>query len=188
MNNKPDHYYIQQTLAGNTRAFSNLVLKYQNMVFTIALKMVKNREQAEDVAQEAFVKCYQSLKNFKGSSKFSTWLYRITYNHCLDTLKKKANTFFHDSITEEKVFNKIDDTKTGLDIVVTQEQHKFVHNAIKKLPESDQLLITLYYFDELSVKEIAKIVGLKENNIKIRLHRVRAKLVSLLKPSEALFK
>ena len=77
MNTKPDEYYIKQTLSGNVNAFAILVERYKNMVYTLSIKIVKNKEEAEEISQDAFVKAYKSLKNFKGESKFSTWVYKI---------------------------------------------------------------------------------------------------------------
>jgi RNA polymerase sigma-70 factor (ECF subfamily) len=88
MSTKPDEYYIQQTLNGNVNAYTFLVEKYKYMVFTLAIRIVKNREQAEEVAQDVFVKAFKNLKNFKGDSKFSTWIYKIAYYASLDDLKR----------------------------------------------------------------------------------------------------
>jgi RNA polymerase sigma-70 factor (ECF subfamily) len=178
-----DHNYITQIANGNTQAFAHLVNKYQHMVFTIALKVMGNREEAEDVAQEAFVKCYQSLSKFKGDAKFSTWLYRITYNHCLDKVKSNKRKGY--SIQVDEVYDLQSDAENTYTIIESKEQQEVLQKAIKKLPEADQLLITLYYFEELSIKEIAQIVAIKENNIKIKLHRIRAKLHDILQPAKS---
>ncbi len=187
MTNQPDHYYINQILEGNSNAFSFLVGKYENMVFTIALKVMGNREEAEDVAQEAFVKCYQSLKRFKGSSKFSTWLYRIAYNHGLDKLKEKKRKGFTYDIEEVPIVED-EDTYNVLAQIDEEERNVILKTAIKKLPKEDQILVTLFYFEELSIKEIAKVIGIKENNVKIKLHRLRSKLYKTLRTSESFLK
>jgi RNA polymerase sigma-70 factor (ECF subfamily) len=83
-----DKVYINKILNGNTNAFTVLVYRYKDLVFTLALRMVKNREEAEEVSQDTFIKVYNSLNRFKGDSKFSTWIYRVAYNTCLDRLKK----------------------------------------------------------------------------------------------------
>ena len=83
-----DQHYINQIIEGNTNAFSVLVNQYKDLVFTLAYKMLKNREDAEEVSQDVFIKIFKSLNKFKGDSKFSTWIYKITYNTCLDYLKK----------------------------------------------------------------------------------------------------
>ena len=88
MNTTNDQYYITQTLQGNTQAYANLVTKYQNYVFTILIRMLKNREEAEEVAQDTFVKAFEALSTFRGESKFSSWLYSIAYRKALDTIRK----------------------------------------------------------------------------------------------------
>ena len=93
-----DQHYIDKILQGETNAFAVLVDRYKNMIFTLALKMVKNREEAEEVAQDTFIKAYSSLNKFKGDSKFSTWIYRVAYNTCLDRLKKNKKEDLNISI------------------------------------------------------------------------------------------
>ena len=83
-----DEKIINQIIAGDSNAFSVLVDRYKDLVFTLSLKMLKNREEAEEVAQDTFIKVFKSLSKFKGDSKFSTWIYKVTYNSCLDRLKK----------------------------------------------------------------------------------------------------
>lgn len=92
-----DQHYIHQIIGGNTSAFSILVNQYKDLVFTLSYKMLKNKEEAEEVSQDTFVKIFNSLNKFKGESKFSTWIYKITYNTCLDRLKKskKENTVLY---------------------------------------------------------------------------------------------
>lgn len=84
-----DQHYINLIIDGDTNAFAVLVNRYKDLVFTLALRMLKNREEAEEVSQDAFIKAYKSLNKFKGDSKFSTWIYKITYNTSLDRIKKK---------------------------------------------------------------------------------------------------
>ena len=84
-----DQHYINLVIGGDTHAFAVLVDRYKNLVFTLSLKMLQNREEAEEVSQDAFIKVYKSLPKFKSESKFSTWLYKVTYNTCLDRLRSK---------------------------------------------------------------------------------------------------
>ena len=88
MDKLSDQHYINQIIQGNTNVFGVLVDRYKEMIFTLALKMIKNREEAEEISQDTFIKIYNSLNKFKGDSKFSTWIYKIAYNTCLDRLKK----------------------------------------------------------------------------------------------------
>jgi RNA polymerase sigma-70 factor (ECF subfamily) len=93
MNKADDAYYIEAVRKGNLAAFSVLVEKYQNMVYTLALKLLKKPEEAEEMAQDTFVKAYQKLYSYEGKSKFSTWLYSITYNACISELRKRRIEF-----------------------------------------------------------------------------------------------
>ena len=93
MANLTDEHYIEKTLKGDANAFAYLIDRYKDMVFTLAIKMVKSREEAEEVSQDSFIKAFRSLDKFKGDSKFSTWLYKIVYNNCMDLVKKKARRY-----------------------------------------------------------------------------------------------
>ena len=178
--NTNDQVYINRILDGDTNAFAVLVDRYKDLVYTLAMRMMKNREEAEEVAQDAFIKTYKSLDKFKGESKFSTWIYRVAYNTCLDRLKKNKrtqNTVTIDEYTEHQV-KTIDN---ALDKIEASEKKEAIQQCIELLPSDDSFLLTLYYFEELSLEEIGKIVGLKPNNVKVKLFRSRKKLATILK-------
>jgi len=180
MNPSTDQYYIEKTLKGDSRAYASLVEKYKDFVFTIVFRIVKVREEAEEVAQDSFIKAYESLASYRGESKFSSWLYSIAYRKALDALRKnkkyKASELIED-ITEGDV----ETIDNALHYLEDQERKKAIQDCILKLPESDAAIITFYYFEELSVREIAEVTKLTEDNIKVKLHRSRKKLFSLLK-------
>lgn len=180
MTTNKDQYYITQVLEGNTNAFGVLVDQYKDLVFTLALRMLKNREEAEEVSQDTFIKVYKSLKNFKGDSKFSTWIYKVTYNTCLDRLKKNKRQQQEVSIDEftEKHVKTIDN---ALEIMVEAERLQAIQDCINLLPSEDGFLLTLYYFEDQSLAEISKIVGISANHVKVKLYRSRQKLASILK-------
>lgn len=180
MTKTDDQYYITKIVAGDTKAFAVLVERYKDLVFTLALRMLKNREEAEEVAQDTFIKVFKSLSKFKGDSKFSTWIYRITYNSCLDVLKKYKQEYpmvAIDEFTERQVAN----LDNAFDALAEKEQRQTIDDCLQRLPKEDSFLLTLYYFEEQSLDEIAKIVGLTANNVKVKLFRGRKKLASLLK-------
>lgn len=177
---KEDQYFLDQVIGGDAGAFAALVDRYKNMIFTLALKMIRNREEAEEIAQDTFIKAYKSLHSFKGKSKFSTWLYRIGYNLCLDHLKKMKKVSGTIALEEmplyfERSFVDLADTENGQDI------NQQVQYCLEKLPADDAFLITLYYYDDLSLGEIAAVMDSNANQIKVRLFRIRKKLASLLK-------
>ena len=180
MNPSTDQYFIDLCLKGDTNSFGTLVERYQDFVFTIAFRIVKTREEAEEVAQDTFIKAYESLSKYRGESKFSSWLYSIAYRKALDSLRKnkkyKASELI-DDITEGDA-NEIDN---ALQYLQNEERKKAIQDCILKLPEDDAAIITLYYFEEQSVREISGITGLSEDNIKVKLYRSRKKLFGLLK-------
>ncbi|WP_299525154.1 sigma-70 family RNA polymerase sigma factor [uncultured Lutibacter sp.] len=180
MNTKPDEYYIEQTLNGNVNAFAFLVEKYKHMVYTLAIRIVKNKEEAEEVAQDSFVKAFKNLEKFKGESKFSTWLYKIAYYGSLDVLKKNKRFVNSENIDD---FNEGDlgNMQDALEYLHEKERKKVINDALLKLNEDERIILTLYYFEDLPVKEISKVVNLSEDNIKTKLFRSRKKLTTILK-------
>ena len=145
------------------------------MVFSICLRVLTNAEDAEDAAQESFLKAFRQLDSFKGISKFSTWLYTITYRICVSRLKENnLETTEIDDELVECLPNTVQ--QEPFDSLNAIETTQFVKEAISKLPRVDALIITLYYMDENSVKEIVEITGLSESNVKIKLFRARKEL------------
>lgn len=143
MNKTDDIYYIVAVRNGNVQAFSFLVEKYQKLVYTLALKLLKKPEEAEEMAQDTFIKAFQKLDSYEGKSKFSTWLYSITYNACISELRKRRIEFksLDDrQITdqdEQKMHDYYRETRK-------EDQEKYLNLALEKLPEDDQVLVTLY--------------------------------------------
>lgn len=177
---KEEQDYIDRILKGDTAAFSILVDQYKTLVFTLALRMLKNREEAEEIAQDTFIKIFKSLSKFKGDAKLSSWIYRVTYNTCLDSLKKRKkeyNTVAIDEYTEHQVKT----VDNALDKLEASERKQAIKECIERLPGEDSFLMTLYYFEELSLEEISKIVELTPNNVKVKLFRSRKKLATILK-------
>lgn len=177
---KEDQYYINLILSGNTNSFATLVDRYKDLVYTLAIKMLNNKEEAEEIAQDTFIKAYNSLYKFKGESKFSTWLYKITYNTCLDALKKKKkqnNVTYIEDFSEhqtkalETIFDSLDE----------KERNKAIQDCVAQLPQDEAFLLTLYYFDDQSIEEVAKIMNISTDNVKVKLFRTRKKLASILK-------
>jgi len=175
MDNNSDQIYIDKVLQGDTNAFAYLINKYKDMVYTIAIKIVKSHEDAEEVAQDSFLKAYEKLDSFKGNSKFSTWLYTIAYRNSITKIRKKKvatsdiDEYVMDNYSEGSEFPQLEAIKNG-------EQQKYVREAIGRLPEKDALLITLFYMNESSVEEIEQITNLTQSNIKVKLFRARKKL------------
>jgi RNA polymerase sigma factor (sigma-70 family) len=170
-----DNHYIDCVLNGDVAAYAMLVAKHKNLVFSIALKILNSREDAEEVSQDCFLKVFQALKTFERKSKFSTWLYRIVYNAAISKTRKKKleqvpmDNYVIDNYTE-------DDMTPGIDEIDPEEQKLMIERAMERLTNDDQLLITLFYKSENSIEEISNITGLSMSNVKVRLHRIRKKL------------
>lgn len=175
MDKNSDQIYIDKVLQGDTNAFAYLINKYKDMAYTIAIKIVKSHEDAEEVAQDSFLKAYEKLDSFKGNSKFSTWLYTIVYRNSITKIRKKKvatsdiDDYVMDNYSEGSDFPQIEAIKNG-------EQQKYVREAINRLPEKDAILITLFYMNESSIEEIEQITSLTQTNIKVKLFRARKKL------------
>jgi RNA polymerase sigma factor (sigma-70 family) len=170
-----DNYYIDQILKGDRNVFTVLVDRHKRMVYTFALKMVRVPEDAEEIAHDAFVKAYQSLGSFKKESKFATWLYRIVFNESVSHLrKKKLETL---SVDEPRFhYLEASETESFIKVLNDREQKTILLGAIDKLPDDERSLITLFYLQECSIKEIVEITGLSESNVKIKLYRARKRL------------
>ena len=175
-----DQDYIEQIRSGNVNAYAALVTKYQRMIFTLSLRMVGNREDAEEVSQDTFVKAYKALDTFKGTSKFSTWLYRIVYNTSLDYIKKNKRIILSEHIDEINEAD-IGSMQNALTYIEAKEKKQMIEKALLQLPEEERVLLTLFYFEELSLKEISEIMKISYDNVKIKLYRSRKKLYHILK-------
>src|SRR5438270_8162428 len=167
---------ISQVLQGDSAAYASLVQRYQNFVFTIVLRYVKSREDAEEVAQDVFVKAYRSLADFKGASKFSTWLYTIATTTSITALRKKKLEV--QSLDNENVFERADRIDSGVNANMIEQKSRvaMVNNAIQLLSADDAQVITLFYKGEQTLEEIAQVMGKEVNAVKVQLHRARTRL------------
>ena len=171
-----DNELISRVLNGDQQAYAGLVSRYQTYVFTLALRVVKSREDAEEVAQDSFIKAYKYLADFKGASKFSTWLYTIVNNTAISFLRKKKVEIH--SLDNEKVFEVADSKESGMGANLIEQKSKMamVNQAISMLNPDDAQIITLFYKAEQSLDETAQILGIEINATKVRLYRARTRL------------
>ena len=175
-NKTSDIELIKQVLAGDQGSYPELVRRHQRFVFTLALRFTKNREDAEEIAQDCFVKAYRSLNSFQQTAKFSTWLYTIVYTTSMTFLrKKKLDT---DSIDSEgsqiQLENHVSDFRS--DQVEQKSKYAYLTMAINQLLPDDAAIITLFYKGEQSLEEVAKAMGMESNTVKVKLHRARHRL------------
>ncbi|MCD4790471.1 MAG: RNA polymerase sigma factor [Bacteroidales bacterium] len=175
MKYQSDSFYIDKILEGDVSAYSMIVDRHKDMVFTVALRIVRNREDAEEIAQDTFVKVYQSLKSFKKESKFSTWLYRIVYNTAISKTRKRQleTTDMEYEIIENYT---LDNIKEDVNRLEYDEQKNLINKVIEKLSPEESTLINLFYLKEYSTEEISKIMNLSKANVKVKLHRIRKRL------------
>jgi RNA polymerase sigma-70 factor (ECF subfamily) len=171
-----DNELISKVLGGDQQAYAALVDRYKSYVFTLAFRFTKNREDAEEVSQDIFIKAYRALADFRGASKFSTWLYTIVNTTCITFLRKKRLEVH--SLDNEKVFEVADSQDSGFraNLVEQKSRIAMVNQAIALLSTDDAEIITLFYKGEQTLEEIARVLGIESNAVKVRLHRARTRL------------
>jgi len=171
-----DQDLISAVLAGNTTVYAELVKRHERFVFTLALRFVKKREDAEEVAQDCFVKAYRSLGTFSHNSKFSTWLYTITYTTAMSFLRKKQ--LDTQSIDDEATGIQLENQVSSYDAneIERKSAYVYLNQAIALLLPDDAAIITLFYQGEQSLEEISQVLKMEPNTIKVKLHRARARL------------
>lgn len=176
---------IKKCIKGDIDAFEKLIANYEKKAYNIALKILKNREDAMDVTQEAFIKVFKSIKNFKGDSSFSTWLYRIVTNASMDFLRKNSKVVYSiDNPIETEngnISRQIEDKKNNTEELVDKKLTKeMVHSAIDKLEDNFKTVIILRDIEGFSYDEMAKILDCNLGTVKSRLSRARKKLKYIL--------
>ena len=171
-----DTEIIKRILQGEQALFAQLVQRYQQYVFTLVLRFTDSREDAEEISQDVFVKAYRSLADFRGESKFSTWLYTVVRTSSITFLrKKKLDTT---SLDNERTFLQLENRESGFkaNTMEQKSRHAMVNAAIRLLSPDDGQIITLFYKGEQSLEEIGRIMGMEPNTVKVRLHRARNRL------------
>lgn len=177
---------IKRSKAGDVESFEQLIASHQKRIFNIAYRMLGNPEDANDVTQEALVKAYCGIKNFKGKSSFSTWLYTIVNNACIDFIRKnrKTNMIYLDREyeTEEGVYKVQlgDDEDTPEELFEKKEVQRLVHESIGELSYGHRKIIILRDIEHFSYKEIAQIFGCPEGTVKSRISRARECLKAII--------
>lgn len=170
---------ILKVLKGDTSAFAYFVDTYQDMAITIAYRICENRQDAEDIVQNAFVKAFHNLHTFRADSKFSTWFYRIVYNTALSHISVVG---FHTEFVDYRELNedRQDEDWNPIYQIEEQERKKMINQALGRMPKEEALILTLFYLEENSVKDVALITSLSESNVKVRLFRARKRFAELL--------
>ena len=167
---------IKQTLSGNQSAYTDLVKRHQRFVFTLALRFSKNREDAEEIAQDSFVKAYRSLSLFQQQSKFSTWLYTIVYTTAMTTFRKKRieTSSIHDEDSNIQTTGQV--ATINANQAENNSRSFYLNQAIAQLLPDDAAVLTLFYKGEQSIEEISQALGIEANTVKVKLFRARQRL------------
>ncbi|MCX6237186.1 MAG: RNA polymerase sigma factor [Bacteroidia bacterium] len=176
MEKKTDEYYIREILKGDSGSFSQLVERYSHLAFSLSMKILNQREDAEEAAQDAFIKAYNSLTSFQSSSTFKTWFFRIVYNTSISRLRTRKNI----EVKFEDV--KISDTEmqateSAIGQLSTDDRQRFLQVGLERLDPDERALLKMYYYDDFSMDEISTITGLTVSNVKVKIHRSRKKLL-----------
>ncbi len=162
---------IHRILSGESRAFGVLVDRYQHMVYTVCVRVLRNSEDAQEAAQDAFVKAYRNLQGFSGGSKFSTWLYTIAYRSAISRgRQRRADTDPLDELIHQPM------AETACEPMHKTDVRRYLKQALERLTPEECTILSLHYLDELSVEEIVTITGLSASNVKVRLFRSRKQL------------
>ncbi|MCI0751011.1 MAG: sigma-70 family RNA polymerase sigma factor [Flammeovirgaceae bacterium] len=174
MTQQEEYVLIDRILAGERNLYAHLVDSYKSYAFTLALKITNVRGDAEEAAQDAFIKAFHNLQGFNREAKFSTWLYRIVFNTAVSYKRKNKRQF--DSI-ESTIIEHRQEAEGNLE---KKDKSKFIAEAMRKLNDADQLALTMYYLQEFSLEEIAEVTGMQANTLKVRVHRARQRLADEL--------
>ena len=171
-----DNELISRVLRGDHQAYKVLVERYQHYIFTLAFRLTQSREDAEEIAQDVFVKAFRSLADFKGGSKFSTWIYTIAHNTSITKLRKKKLKI--SSLDDEGTFFQAENHESDFKAnqVEDKARKQMVRDAIRMLSADDAQIITLFYQGDQSLEEIGTIIGVEPNAVKVRLFRARQRL------------
>ena len=180
MDKKTDEYYIREILKGDSGSFSQIVEKYSHLAFSLSMKILNQREDAEEAAQDAFIKAYNSLSSFQSGSTFKTWFFRIVYNTSISRLRTHKNTEI--KLADVKISDiEIQATESAVEQLNKEDRHKYLQAGLKKLEPDEQALLKMYYYDDFSMDEVSAITGLNVSNVKVKIYRGRKRLLMELK-------
>ena len=166
-----DQFYISKVVAGDTNAFRYLVNKYKDVMLATAYRIIKDKSLAEDILQDAFLNAYKNLKGFKGQAKFSTWLYKIVVNEAIKKIRKGEH--LKENYSSESVELTDFELNNSLKGIKAKEQTYYIDKTFEQMPSREALVLQLFYLDELSLKEVAEIMQLKADHVKVLLYRAR---------------
>lgn len=180
-----DAYYISRIKEGDAECFGCLLDRYSRRIFALIVRIVENREDAEEITQDVFLKVFKTLASFKAECSFSTWIYRIAWNTAVSETRRKKDNFLpleenltSDDAPESSLFSDDDDAEKH------HRQLELLDKALTQLPTDERAMILLFYKDEKTIEELAIITGLTEANVKVKLFRIRKRLSVLIRNME----
>lgn len=173
---KPEEALIQEALAGDSRAYGELVDRFQSRLFNSMLQVTGAHEEAEDVVQESFVQAFLKLNTFHGNSKFFTWLYRIAFNNALSRQRRKRSDISIEQSREVTGGDPEDRLESPEEPLLREERVSLVHRALSLLTEEHRAILVLREMDELPYEEIAAILSINIGTVRSRLSRARGQL------------
>ena len=176
-----DYHYIERVLQGDLHAYTPLVEKYRQYVYTLVKRTCPHAAEAEELAQDVFVKAYEHLGDFRRNAAFSTWLYRIAFNTAVShARKKKRYGVSIDDMDPRRFAASEEEAKQERDSAIRKEQtYIALERLLTSLPADEQMLLSLFYKQGLKMEEVAYIGGLSLSNAKVKIHRIRKKLYTL---------
>lgn len=170
---------IRMILRGEKGCFAQLVKKYEDKAYNLCYKLLRNKEEARDAAQDAFIKAYEALPGFRLDSAFSTWFYRIVYNTCISKIRKdRFNTGFE---PEDPVWNQLGNDNEAIGYLDQEDMIEMLKKAYEALNPDEIFLAEQYYREDCSIGELADMTGLSQSNVKVRLFRARQKMHAQIK-------
>jgi RNA polymerase sigma factor (sigma-70 family) len=183
MTYKGDIFYIDQILNGKINDFTYIVDHHKDKAFNLAYRICGSSEEAEEIAQDSFMKAYRSLNGFQKKSSFATWLYRIVYNTAISNIriKKKGLLSLEDFPADAADFI---GTNTSEEEAEREYRTSLVNFALRKITEEERAIISLFYYDEMCIDEIADVTGISKSSIKVRLFRARQKMLAIIEKVE----
>lgn len=174
-----DEFIIRRILNGDTNAYALLVDRYKDKVYSLVFGILRNEENAKELAQDIFIKTFTALKKFRKESSFSTWIYRVAYNTAIsETRKSKQRLKSFDDQLEQASSIVLSESIEAEE--ATKLRKELLHKAINQLQAEERLILMLYYFEEKTIEEISYSSGLSQSNVKVKLFRLRNKLKEIM--------
>ena len=177
--NQKDIILLSRIRTGDKLAYKELIYRHKDYAFTVAYRILNSREDAEEVAQDAFIQVFGALHSFKGESKFTTWFYRIVFNAAL--MQKRKNRVFTDNIETSSEAFLVNNTSDSAEDLRKNERQQAIQRALQNLSADDAMMITLFYLKEQSLEEIAEITQIRAETAKVKIHRARKRLAEEMK-------